>query len=149
MTLHATDLIVVLIMLAAAVGVSYALLLVRLRALISDRQLRIADQIGALDDAIRALETRLAEHQPIQGIEAAASSRKPERAAEVMDAQDSPDESEESGEISPEVQAAIAAATVATLGPNAVIRSVEAVPSPWTQQGRVLVQGGHNFRVRR
>ena len=149
MTLHATDLIVVLIMLAAAVGVSYALLLVRLRALISDRQLRIADQIGALDDAIRALETRLAEHQPIQGIDAAASLRKPERAAEVMDVQDSPDESEESGEILPEVQAAIAAATVATLGPNAVIRSVEAVPSPWTQQGRVLVQGGHNFRVRR
>ena len=149
MTLHATDLIVVLIMLAAAVAVCYALLLVRLRALISDRQLRIADQIGALDDAIRALETRLAEHQPIQRIEAAASLRKPERAAEVMDVQDSPDESEESGEISPEVQAAIAAATVATLGPNAVIRSVEAVPSPWTQQGRVLVQGGHNFRVRR
>jgi hypothetical protein len=29
------------------------------------------------------------------------------------------------------------------------VQSVTAAPSPWTQQGRVLVQGGHNLRVRR
>jgi hypothetical protein len=29
------------------------------------------------------------------------------------------------------------------------VQSVKAVTSPWTQQGRVLVQGGHNLRVRR
>jgi hypothetical protein len=69
---------------------------------------------------------------------------------EEPQAEASADEADaESGEIAPEIQAAIAAAAVAVLGPNAVLQSVKPVLSPWSQQGRVMVQGGHNLRVRR
>ncbi len=51
--------------------------------------------------------------------------------------------------VAPEIRAAIAAAAVATLGPDAVVKSVKPATSSWTQQGRVLVQGGHNLRVQR
>ncbi len=149
MTLHGTDLIVVGVVLVAAVALCYALLLLKVRALLTERQLKIADQIGALDDAIRALETRLAEHQLLSNTQTAADARLPKSIPAAASEAEPVDQIEEGAEISPEVQAAIAAATVAALGPNAVVRSVEAVPSPWTQQGRVLVQGGHNFRVRR
>jgi hypothetical protein len=119
-----------------------------MRALLAERQLKIADQIGALDEAIRALETRIARHQAVQATEAAAA-REPGSLTEVAAESAPVNESEQNAEVPPEIQAAVAAAAVATLGPNAVVRSVEAVPSPWTQQGRVLVQGGHNLRVRR
>lgn len=149
MTLHGSDLIAIAAMLGAGFAVCYALLLSRLRSLVKERQLRVADQIGALDEAIRALETRLAEHQQTSAVEQmrAASSIEPPHA--VAADGDPEDESEESSEIAPDIQAAIAAAAVVALGPNAVVQSVTAAPSPWTQQGRVLVQGGHNLRVRR
>ena len=67
-----------------------------------------------------------------------------------VDEESTPENRNEEGtEIAPEIQAALAAAAVATLGPNAVVHSVKAATSPWTQQGRVLVQGGHNLRVQR
>ena len=55
--------------------------------------------------------------------------------------------------VPPEIQAAIAAAAIALLGRNARIHDARvATPrntvSPWTQQGRVLVQASHNFRTR-
>jgi len=52
-------------------------------------------------------------------------------------------------QIDPEIQAVIAAASLAAVGPDAVLKSIKPATSPWTQQGRVLVQGGHNLRVRR
>ena len=148
MTLHGADLIAIAAMVAVAAAVCYVLLLWKMRAVVTERQLKIADQIGALDEAIRALETRLAKHQLGPEIETGVASV-PQPLPEAAAENDPANEREENTEISPEIQAAIAAATVATLGPNAVVRSVEAVPSPWTQQGRVLVQGGHNLRVRR
>ena len=42
------------------------LLLRKLRQIVTERHLKIADQLAALDDAIRALETRLAEHHAPQ-----------------------------------------------------------------------------------
>jgi hypothetical protein len=146
--LHGTDLIAIAAIVAAGFAVCYAFLLWKLRSVIKDRQLRVADQIGALDEAIRALETRLAEQQisAIKGSRLVASPDTPEPA--TVDS-DPANQSDEGAEIAPDIQAAIAAATVATLGANAVVQSVKAVPSPWTQQGRVLVQGGHNLRVRR
>jgi hypothetical protein len=147
-TLHWADLIAIAATVAAGAAICYALLLLKLRALLADRQLKIADQVGALDEAIRALETRIARHQAVQAMEAAAA-REPGSVTEVAAESALANESEQTAEISAEVQAVVAAAAVATLGPNAVVRSVEAVPSPWTQQGRVLVQGGHNLRVRR
>jgi hypothetical protein len=128
-------------------AVIYLLVLSRVKAMVTERHLKIADQLGALDDAIRALETRLTEHQvKTPGGEAGSRKTDPEPLRAVMDEEDL---DEESGEIAPEIQAAIAAATVAALGPDAVVQSVKPVPSPWSQQGRVMVQGGHNLRVRR
>jgi len=56
-------------------------------------------------------------------------------------------------EIAPQIQAAIAAAAIALLGNHARVRAARRVPSqdvvsPWTQQGRVIVQSSHNLRVR-
>lgn len=145
MTLLGMDLVVMLGVVVVGVAVSYWLLLSRLKEMLTERQLKLADQLGALDDAIRALETRLTEHQA-QTV-SLGQSQTGDSAAEKVD--NSSDEFGESGEIAPEIQAAIAAATVATLGPNAAVQSVKPVPSPWSQQGRVMVQSGHNLRVRR
>jgi len=147
-TLLGTDLVVVLVVVAVGFAVSPLLLLGRLKAMMTQRQLKIADQLGALDDAIRALETRLTEHQvqaPV--VELPTANASGSRPGQTVDGDS--DEMEESGEIAPEIQAAIAAATVVALGPNAVVQSVKPVPSPWSQQGRVMVQGGHNLRVQR
>jgi hypothetical protein len=148
-TLHGSDLIAIAALLGAGFTVCYALLLWKLRAIITERQLRVADQIGALDEAIRVLETRFTDHQQTPIIESsrAVASMEPPHAV-AADANPAK-ESEESAEIAPDIQVAIAAAAAVALGPNAVVQSATAVASPWTQQGRVLVQGGHNFRVRR
>ena len=149
MTINGVDLIAILSLVVAGFVTCYLLLVRKLRAVVSERQLNIADQLAALDDAIRTLETRLAEH-PVKtvGTELLQVAANAESTNSEVDAGDAADASDETGEIAPEIQAAIAAATVATLGQNAAVRSVKAAPSPWTQQGRVMVQGGHNLRVR-
>jgi hypothetical protein len=146
MTLHGTDLIVIAVMITAGFGVCYAVLLWKLRAIVTDRRLKVADQIGAVETVIRNLERRLAEHQDHQHPEA--SPLIPTATGADAGRGDS-DQGEEGLEIVPEIQAAIAATAVAVLGENAVVQSVKAVPSAWTQQGRVQVHGGHNLRVRR
>jgi hypothetical protein len=140
MTLHGIDLIAIAAMIAGGFAGCYALLWRRLRMMLVDRQLKAADQIGALDDAIRALEARVAEQHMRTSLP---------KQAEVVQTVESATESEEAGEIAPELEVVIAAAALAAVGPNAVVHSIKPVPSPWTQQGRVLVQGGHNLRVRR
>jgi hypothetical protein len=55
--------------------------------------------------------------------------------------------------IPPEINVAIAAAAIAVLGKHARVRSARRVPSsdavsPYTQQGRVIVQSSHNLRAR-
>ena len=147
MTIQGTDLIAILALVAIGCVTCYFLLIRKMQAILSDRQLRIADQLASLDDAIRALETRLTEHRVSTSdlSRIAASAESPNAGfPENADA----DGSDETREIAPEIQAVIAAATVATLGQNAVVQSVKAMPSAWTQQGRVMVQGGHNLRVR-
>jgi len=140
MTLGAPDLLAIAAMIAAGFAGCYALLSSKLRAILVDRQMKVADQIGVLDDAIRAIEARVAEHQ----LRTLLLER-----PEVVQTLENAKETEEIEDVDAEIQAAIAAAAAATLGPNAVVHSVKPVPSPWTQQGRVLVQGGHNLRVRR
>jgi hypothetical protein len=140
LTLHGLDLIAITAMVFLSVAACYFLLIRNLDAIVADRLMKVADQIGTLDDAVRAVETRLREHQ----IQAPLAHQRG-----VLQAAGSSIDADESGEIAPEIQAAIAAAAVATLGPNAVVHSLRPVPSPWTQQGRVLVQGGHNLRLRR
>lgn len=58
----------------------------------------------------------------------------------------------EEEKIAPEIRVAIAAAAIAVLGRNARVRSAKAVRdhvSPWTQQGRAIVQASHNLRSKR
>lgn len=148
MTLHGIDLIAITVMIAGSFAGCYVLLMRKLRAILGDRQMKVADQIGALDDAIRALETRLAEHQTV-ALKQSRGAPNPDNPAKAEEGGGPEDHSEKNSEIAPEIQAIIAAAAVATVGSNAVVNSVKAVPSPWTQQGRVLVQGGHNLRVQR
>jgi hypothetical protein len=114
----------------------------RLRRLAHDSQLKIADRLGALDEAIQALETRLAEHH------AAETREVREITGAAADDRESTAEAGETA-IDPQVKAAIAAASMAALGQNAVVKAVKPVSSPWSQQGRVLVQSSHNLRARR
>jgi hypothetical protein len=146
-TISGTELIAIAALVVIGLAVIYLLVLSRVKAMVTERHLMIAEQFGALDDAIRALETRLTEHQvKMPGAEV---SRGKEDAEAPSTETIEDDLDLESGEIAPEIQAAIAAATVAAVGPDAVVQSVKPVPSPWSQQGRVMVQGGHNLRVGR
>ena len=136
MTLHATDLIVIALFAAAAGAVCYALLVRKLREVTAERDLRIADQLGALDAAIQALETRLAERRDISA---------GERTESVPEQEQTHSEGES---IAGEIKAVIAAAATAVFGKHVAVKSVRSVPTPWSQQGRVLVQSSHNLRVR-
>src|SRR4051812_47607079 len=113
MTLHGMDLIAIGAMIAAGFAAGYVLLLRGGTSVAVDRAMKVADQIGALDDAIRALETRLNEH-PMQRTAVSGGLQVGEGSGDADDL----------GEILPEIQAAIAAATVAAVGPNAVAHSV-------------------------
>lgn len=131
---------------SVAAGVSMVLL-IRMQRMILTRQQALETQAGTLDDAVRMVEARLAElHSPVSappGEDAEA-----EVAAALGDA---PSEEAMRPAIKPEIQVAIAAAAVVAAGPNARVRSARLVKphedaSPWSQQGRVLVQTSHNLR---
>lgn len=146
MTLHGTDLLAIASLIAAGFAGCYALSLRKLRAMLTDRQMKIADQIAALDEAIHVLEQRLADQRLPLLMEKSQSIAEPETRHEIERAAGT---EEAESEVSPEVKAVIAAAAIAAVGPDAVVHSVKPATSPWTQQGRVLVQGGHNLRVQR
>ena len=147
MTVHGMEKFFFLGAVAVGLVTLYGLLLWRVKQIISERQLKIADQLARLDDAIRVMETRLAEYH------AAVSGPETPRSEAGMDVEaDSAEEQGMAEDVAPEIKAAIAAAAVTVAGPNAQVRSVKPVSAPaasaWTQQGRVMVQGGHNLRVR-
>lgn len=135
MTLRATDLAFVVLFVGAGCAVCYALLVHKLRQITVERDLKIADQLGALNGAIQALETRLTERR--------AAEKKQTVAAAVQKNQ----ASEEGASVAGDIKAVIAAAAGAVLRKNAAIKSIRAIPTPWSQQGRVLVMGSHNLRV--
>lgn len=143
MTTHLVDLILILAFVVAAGTVGYLMLLYRLREIVTKRDLRIADQLAALDDAIHALETRLAEQHSASELITAAQSMAD------LSPQDVAQDYEESDAVAPDIQAVIAAAAVAALGQDVHIRSIKPATSSWSQQGRVMVQGSHNARARR
>jgi hypothetical protein len=149
LTLHGTDLIAIAAMIACGLAGCYALFLQKLRATLTDRQMKIADQMARLDAAIRALETRLAQHQSQPSLQEPRAFLSSDNQNQLEQVASSEALEQEGTEIEPEIQAVIAAAAVAAVGPNAVVHSAKPVTSPWTQQGRVLVQGGHNLRVQR
>lgn len=143
MTMHWIDLISILAFVGVGSAVSYLILIRRIRQIVVERHLQIADQLAVLDDAVRALETRLAEHRAASELIAAA-----QRMDDSSSLNDTRDE-EESETVSPDIQAVIAASAVAALGQDIRIRSMKPATSSWSQQGRVLVQGSHNARARR
>ncbi len=137
MTLHATDLLLLILIVGAGCSTCYALLVRRLSQITARRDLLIADQLGALDAAIQALETRLAERRNFDS---------PEQIPAAPDEQKQ--RLQEGESIAGEIKAVIAAAATTLLGKRAVVKSIHSAPTPWSQQGRLLVQGSHNLRVR-
>ncbi len=120
-----------------------ALLRAWLRAV--ERERATEPQMAALAASVKALEARVAElsratrsTQEIESISAAAEGAGIAKLSEPK----------------PETLAIIAAAATAFLGKAARIRSARLAPatvenvSPWSQQGRVIVQTSHNLRTR-
>ena len=141
MTINWTDLFLILALVGAGCTVIFLLLLRKTRQLINDRHLRIADQLVALDDAIRAIETRLAERH--------APELTPAKHSMADSTAQDQQRAEESETVATDIQAVIAASAVAALGRDIHIRSMKPATSSWSQQGRVVVQGSHNARARR
>jgi methylmalonyl-CoA carboxyltransferase large subunit len=110
-----------------------------IRAL-SERQFATERQLGALSDAVKALQARVEEL------------RAPAHANADGAAKDAAHGTR--AEVTPEVLVMIAAAVTAFLGKKVRIRSAKVLQSPyevvnpWSQQGRVSVQASHNFRSR-
>ena len=112
-----------------------------------ERQQATERQLGELAGALKALQARVAElSQPpgvalVVEVEAAAAAAKEAALRET-------------GEVTPEMLAVIAAAVTAFLGKKVRIRSAKMLQSPyevvnpWSQQGRVFVQASHNLRSR-
>ena len=148
MTLHWTDLALILAIVGSGGTAGYFLLMRTLRRTVLDRQRELEHRVAMLAELMRSMELRLDEQGPSSEL-TAAEDKEPEliRAANPADRQ-------EDGAIPAEMQVAIAAAAVAVLGRNARVLSARAVRpddvvSAWSQQGRVSVQASHNLRVRR
>jgi hypothetical protein len=142
--MHWADLISNVLLIATASVVAYVLLLHKIEKIIFKRNLQTADQLASLDNAIRALETRLSEHHAASElIEATLGMDVDASEPEVLQ------EETQTEQVAADIQAVIAAAAVAALGRDAHVRSIRPATNSWSQQGRVLVQGSHNARARR
>ena len=132
--------------LALIAGVLCTAMMRRLECRAGERQRLLEEQVAEMADALELVEARLTEihsawaaSQPVPGEPEATA------AGDVVTG-----EGEEPA-IEPEIQAAIVAAAIAAAGPNARVRSATLLKSrdkasPWSQQGRVLVQSSHNLR---
>jgi methylmalonyl-CoA carboxyltransferase large subunit len=111
---------------------------------VSERQLAMERQLGELADAVKALQTRVAElSQPTASVAVEVKAPAAKEAAHG-----------ETGEVTPEVLVVIAAAVTAFLGKKVRIRSAKMLQSPnevfnpWSQQGRALIHASHHPRIR-
>jgi hypothetical protein len=148
MTLHWTDLALILAIVGSGCTAGYFLLMRTLRRTVLDRQHDLERRVAMIAEVMRSLELRVGEQFAPSG-----STEAEDPGPEVIQAA-GPAEPLEDSEIPDEMQVAIAAAAVAVLGPSARVLSARAVRpddvvSPWSQQGRVSVQASHNLRVRR
>jgi hypothetical protein len=124
----------------------YLMLLSRLRRILAENQRETEHRLAALTEAIRA-RIGDAPEAATEAMSAAELDSQP-AGATVQGAVPVPEEAE----IAPPIHAAIAAAAIAVLGNHARVRSARRIPSsdvvsPWTQQGRVIVQSSHNLRT--
>jgi len=147
MKVHWASLAVGAVFAAAGFAALYAALRRMLCQALDKRQMAAEQQIAALAAKVKALEARMAELNSLDdagdarnegaSIAAAASASAPGR-----------------GRVQPEMLAVITSAATAFLGKNARVRSARLIPaaqetvSPWSQQGRVVVQTSHNLRAR-
>lgn len=111
----------------------------------AQRQQRSEEQISALKATVQILENRVAElaraAQPVREVESIAAAAEGAGMTELQ-------------EPKAETLAVITAAATAFLGRAAHVRSARLIPngaesvSPWSQQGRFIVQASHNLRTR-
>lgn len=158
MTLHWADLVWMVAIVVAGCAASYVLATHRAETAIAASHREMERRLQALTEAVTMQEPGLTVPvPPTDALNANEMEGEPAPAFEgrplpQIEARIDPDASE-SEEVAPEIQAAIAAATVAIFGNHARLRAARRVPSedvvsPWTQQGRVIVQGSHNLRSR-
>lgn len=148
MTLHWTDLALILAIVGSGGTVGYFLLMRTLRRTMLDRQRELEHRVVMLAEMMRSMELRLGEQGSSSELTAAQTAE-----PELIRVAD-PDDRKEDSAIPAEMKVAIAAAGVAVLGSNVRVLSARAVRpddivSPWSQQGRVSVQASHNLRLRR
>jgi uncharacterized protein YcbX len=161
--LHWADLGLIVAIVIAGCGAVYFLVLGRLRRMLAENQRETERRLAALTEAMTMRSTVSTETVPgtdgltateIESEAGAGLADFVEARAEVREAPQSADATElEYEQIPPEIKVAIAAIAIATLGNHASVRSARRVPSsdvvsPWTQQGRVIVQSSHNLRTR-
>ena len=146
----------------AGCGASYFLVVGRLRRMLAENQHEMEHRLAALSetitmrvpvssDAVPATEALTATEIEIET--AAGLPDFAEQPVDVREALHNVTAEQEGAEIPAEIKAAIAVAAIATFGNHARVRSARRVPSsdvvsPWTQQGRVIVQSSHNLRMR-
>ena len=155
MALHWADLGLVMVIVVAGFAATHFLLLRKVRQVVSESQREMERRLTALTEAIITHEPRRADFiastdtLDAQEIETESAAVMREKLIARVHIDQGPVRTEE--EISPGIQVAIAAAAVALLGKNARIHAARRIPSrdvvsPWTQQGRVIVQSSHNLR---
>jgi hypothetical protein len=148
-TLHWTDLALIVAIVGSGSTVVYFLLMRTLRLTVLDRQRELEHRVAMLAEVMRSMELRLLGEQG-PSLESTAS----QDAEQELILGADPAHRQEKGEVPAEMKVVIASAAVAVLGPKARVVSARAVRpddavSPWSQQGRVSVQASHNLRVRR
>lgn len=157
MTLHWADLALMAVLVVAGYGAGYLFATRRVQKVVAESQRELERRLQSLTEAVtmrhsgpeRISATDALDAEEIEARPAAVIQGRPLPRIEVRNAP----EASECEEIAPEIQAAIAAVAVAMLGNHARVRAARRIPSqdvvsPWTQQGRVIVQSSHNLRTR-
>ena len=154
MTLHWADLALMAAIVIAGCGATYFLALARLRRVWTETHREMDRRLAALTEAIAmgapassntAGTEALTANEIEPEVSAGMAARRESVSAEPVVHEDA--------EVPTEIKAAIAAAAMAALGNHARVVSARRVPSsdvvsPWTQQGRMIVQSSHNLRTR-
>jgi hypothetical protein len=161
LTLHWPDLALIAAIVIAGGGATYFLLQSTMRRMVAENRREMERRLAALTDAITMQEPGSSATDALSATEMEAEPPGGEELAQV-DADVAttsqswgPGEREsrqQEEEIPAEIQVAIAAAAIAAFGNHARVRSARRIPSsnvvsPWTQQGRVIVQSSHNLRT--
>ena len=153
MGLGIADFIVIAVLVGAGCLVCSVGLWIMLRQAASAQQRAMEDRLAELADALRALQTKVAELGKTQ--EKPAEPTSPVAAIEASTpAAADPQTVEPAEEVTPEMLVVIAAAVTAFLGKKVRIRSAKMVRQPretvsaWSQHGRVQVHSSHNPRAR-